>query len=190
MENKICEVTNRDNGVVGYTIPDLGIARQFQPGETKKISIEELKSLQYIPGGDYMLEHLFVIKDSSALDTLNITTEPEYFYTEADVVNLLLTGTLDQLLDCLEFAPDGVIELVKSKAVELQIPDINKRNAISEKTGFNVNNAINVNQIMNADDATAAAPEEKKQRRAAVPTTAEAPTRRTAASKYEVVSRG
>ena len=51
MENKkIVEVRNRDSGYVGYSIRDLGIWRNFAPGETKKISLEELRSLQYEPG--------------------------------------------------------------------------------------------------------------------------------------------
>lgn len=38
-DNEIVKVTNRDNGSVGYTIPDLGnLHRNFYPAETKKDS--------------------------------------------------------------------------------------------------------------------------------------------------------
>ena len=47
-KNKLIEVKNRDNGRVGYTIPDLGnLHRTFQPQETKEIPFEELKKLSY-----------------------------------------------------------------------------------------------------------------------------------------------
>ena len=40
------KVTNRDNGTVGYTIPDLGnLHRNFAPGETKTLTYEELEKL-------------------------------------------------------------------------------------------------------------------------------------------------
>ena len=51
-KNTIIKVTNRDNGSVGYTIPDMGnLHRSFQSGETKEITMEELRKLSYLPGG-------------------------------------------------------------------------------------------------------------------------------------------
>ena len=70
--------------------------------------------------------------------------EPEYDYTPTDIKNLLLNGSLDELLDCLDFAPEGVIEIVKDLAVELPLNDVAKREAILNKTGFNVTNAIEI----------------------------------------------
>ena len=61
-KNKLIEVKNRDNGRVGYTIPDLGnLHRTFQPQETKEIPFEELKKLSYLPGGNTILQNYLVI---------------------------------------------------------------------------------------------------------------------------------
>ena len=53
------KVKNRSNGVSVYTIPELGdkrnIRREFAAGEVKRIDIDELKALQFIPGGNVML---------------------------------------------------------------------------------------------------------------------------------------
>ena len=50
-KNLMVKVTNRDNGTVGYTIPDLGnLHRTFQSGETKEISMDELRKLSHIIG--------------------------------------------------------------------------------------------------------------------------------------------
>ncbi len=86
-------------------------------------------------------------------------TEPEYFYTEDDIKEILLNGSLDQLEDTLNFAPKGVIDIIKKVAVDLEIPDIRKRDMISEKTGLNISNAIDINHIMSEDSEPA---EEKK----------------------------
>jgi hypothetical protein len=54
------------------------------------------------------------------------------------------TGTLDQFLDCLDFAPESVREIIKDMAVELPLNDVAKRNAVQEKLGFDVTRAIEI----------------------------------------------
>jgi hypothetical protein len=51
-------------------------------------------------------------------------------------------GTLDEFLDCLDFAPIGVIDLIKRYAVALPLSDYNKRKAIKDKLGYDVDAAI------------------------------------------------
>ena len=81
---KMVNVTNRNNGFTGYTIPDTGITRSFNIDETKKIDIEELKQLQYVPGGEYLLKHFLVINDKSALEVLNMLKSDERMLKRAD----------------------------------------------------------------------------------------------------------
>lgn len=183
-EQVLVEVRNRDSGFVGYSIKDLGIWRNFAPGETKNVPLDELKALQYVPGGEFTLKNLLMVNDSDALSILNIETEPEYFYTETEIKELLLAGTLEQLQDCLDFAPEGVIEIIKKMAVELEIPDTRKRAAISQKTGFSIDNAIMVNRIM--DEPAEQEIEEQKVRRTA-PIAKATTGRRTELPKYNVV---
>lgn len=181
-KNTMVKVTNRDNGSVGYTIPDLGnLRRDFQSGETKEVSVEELRKLSYIPGGQSLLENYLIIHNAEAVAELLGDVEPEYHYTEEDVRELLLTGSLDALRDCLDFAPEGTVNLVKKLAVDLKLNDINKRMVILEMTGFNVNSAIMVNEET-ADENES----EQKTRRAASPS--QENTGRRAASKYKVIS--
>lgn len=148
--SKKVKVTNRNNGFTGYHLQN-GTDRIFSRGQSMMISLEELDLLQNTPGGDYIIKNLLIIEDKDVLDELNVVTEPEYFYTEAEVNELLNNGSLDQLEDCLNFAPEGVIELIKTLAVKNQLPDTKKRDLITKKTGFNIDNAINVNKIMSID---------------------------------------
>ena len=183
-EQILIEVRNRDSGNVGYSIKDLGVWRNFAPGETKKIPLDELKALQYAPGGEFTLKHLLIVKDKDALSALNIETEPEYFYTEDKIKDLLMRGTLDELKDCLDFAPQGVIAILKKMAVDMKLPDMEKREAIFKATGFNIDNAIIVNKVM--DEPTEEVKEEKKTRRVAA--AEETKTRRTSLPNYNVVN--
>ena len=194
-EDRLIKVTNRDSGTVGYQIPEKNINRQFSMGETKMIPLSELKQLQFVPGGDFTLKNLLIIEDKALLDEdLNIETEPEYFYTEQDVRDLLEKGSIEQLEDALDFAPEGVIELIKKIAVDTELFDTRKREVISKHTNFNIDTAININKMMEEDtevenDAAAAG----KQRRATPinekESKPEAPKRRTAAKEYKVVSK-
>ena len=192
MEN-IVSVTNRNNGFTGYTIPDLNITRTFNIGETKKISLDELKQLQFVEGGDYLLKHCLIINDKNALEVLNMSdVEPEYFYTEAEIKELLTNGSLDQLEDALNFAPEGVIEIIKSMAIKMELPDTRKRKIISDKTGLNIDNAIMVNEVMKEEHSDMTEKAETKVRKAAPINAGNAatPTRKAEpVSKYKVVSK-
>lgn len=169
MEDSVkVKVKNRSgNGIVGYTIPDMGnLRREFQDGEEKILTYEEIRKLSYIPGGSIILKDYLIIEDKNVLKELNYDIEPEYFYSKEDIIRLMQTGTLDEFLDCLDFAPEGVKESIKSIAVELPLNDVAKRQAIQEKLGFNVTNAIENLKIAEEDIVEK---KETTKRRAAVP---------------------
>ena len=149
-DSKKIKVVNRTNGSVGYSIPDMqNLHRVYSAKEEKIITFEELRKLSYVPGGEAMIKDYLVVKDPEAIEALNFNIEPEYFYTEEQVIKLMQEGTLDQFLDCLDFAPDGVLELIKSLAVSLPLNDVPKRKAIWDKLNFNVDKAIEMNEIAN-----------------------------------------
>lgn len=184
----LIKVKNRDCGTVSYTVPELHVTRLFQKGEIKEIPYNELQQLAYTIGGKVLLKECLIIENEDALNVLVGGVEPEYFYTEEDVKTLLLTGSLEQLEDCLDFAPSGVVDLVKDYAVKLEINDIAKRNAILKSTGFNVTKAIEINHTSQENDDVA---EEKVRRAAPIKkesAASAAPTRRTT-PKYNVVKR-
>ena len=182
--NTVYNVLNRSSSMVGYTIPELNIRREFQPGETKKIKFSELEQLTYQPGGTTLIQDYFLIREQEVTDALNIQTEIEYYMNEDNVRDLILNGSLDQFLDCLDFAPEGVIEMIKKLAIELPMNDVEKREALNKKTGFDVDAAIKNKMAETVDEgapATSEAPHRRVQESAN-----EAPVRRTEAPKYTV----
>lgn len=144
-KNKMVKVINKFNGTVGYDVPEMGVHRNFYPKESKEISFEELERLSFVPGGDVILRNYLEIVDEDAIMALfNEKPEPEYHYSENDIKQLLTTGTLDQFLDCLDFAPDVIKDMIKDLAVELPLNDMAKRQAIQDKLGFDVTKAIEI----------------------------------------------
>lgn len=190
-DKDLISVRNRNNGDTGYTIPDRNIMRTWAPNESKKIPFEELRAFSYLPGGLYALNNLLVVENKDALDALNMQVEPEYFYTEDDIRKILTEiGNYDAFADFLDFAPDGALEIAKTIAVEEEIPDVKKRDMLSEKTGLNINTAININKALAEDDEKDAEKEAPKQRRVAIEESKQETTqRRVAAPKYNVVSK-
>ena len=186
-ETTYVEVTNRNNGITGYTL-NSGMERIFNINETKKIPLEELQEVEAMPGGEYLLRNYLMIKDKTALDYLNVEPEPEYFYTENEIKELLLNGSLDQLEDCLNFAPQGVLDILKDKAVSLEIPDMRKRDLISKTLGFNIDNAIKIEKAFK-EDSTLNNKETTAPERKSIPVVVEDKPVRKASSKYNVVSK-
>ena len=120
--NQKVAVKNRSNSVVIYSIPEMNIRRQYAPGETKRIAYDELEALTYRPGGLTLIKRALLIDDERiAKQIINGKIEPEYWLDEIGVKTLLEKGSLDEFLDCLDFAPAGVLELIKKFAVSLTL---------------------------------------------------------------------
>ena len=81
-----------------------------------------------------------------------MTPEQEYFYTKEDIIQLMQEGSLDEFLDCLDFAPEGVLESIKTLSVELPLNDVAKRKAILEKMNFNVDNAVRNKELIEQEE--------------------------------------
>ena len=181
------KVKNRSASRVGYSLPDLHVRRVFAAGEIKAIDSHELEVLAYQPGGRYILDnHLQVASED--LHKLGFAEpEREYFLSEDEVKELILRGSLDEFLDCLDFAPLGIIDLIKKFAVSLPIADLNKAEAIKNKTGFDVLKAIENEKAVKEEESknTNESADAPKRRTESAATT---PERKTSESKYKVIS--
>lgn len=180
--SKILRVKNRSASLAVYSIPEINIRREFAPGETKNITYGELEKLSYQPGGRTIMQNFLQIIDPEATGDLGINREPEYDLSEQQIVDLITKGSLDAFLDCLDFAPVGVIDLIKKFSVSLPLNDIDKRDALKKKTGFDVTVAL-ANMQKEKEDMDAPAVESKERR----VKTESAPEGRRTIPKYNVV---
>ena len=100
------------------------------------------------------------------LDDLNIHREPEYYMNADNVAKLIREGSLNEFKDALDFAPDGVKDMIKDLSVQIPLNDFSKRQALKEMTGFDVDAAIAHDRENRAnDDGEAPAVEAPKTRR-------------------------
>lgn len=183
--NKPVRVTNRSSGWAGYVIPDLNnLRREFAAGETKTLPYSELVALSNIPGGRALMEEFLQISEIEVINKLDIHTEQEYSMSEAEIIKLMQEGSLDEFLDALDFAPAGVIDIIKTQAVQLPLYDMRKREAILKATGFDVTRAIQ-NNTPDEDEAQDETPVATRRVQKSAETS-ETPTRRTE-SRYKVI---
>lgn len=180
------KMKNRSSAKAGYTIPDLRVTREFAPGETQSIEREEIEKLSYLPGGKVLLADYFLIDDKELAAELSPNSlDPEYWMSENNIKELMLHGSVDQFLDCLDYAPTGVIDLIKKYAVELPLADTRKIEGLKAATGFDTSLALV--RIREANEENENNTSSSTGRRAAAPTYGEQFTgRRTAAPNYSI----
>jgi len=186
--NTMCKVKNRSSAKVAYTVQYNGnkIHQSYNPGEVKNIPYEELRQLSYQHGGpDLIYNYLQIGNNAEILNSFNLRPEPEYFLNENQIKNLLLNGSLDEFLDCLDFAPMGVIDLIKKYAVDLPLNDYNKRIAIQKVLGFDVDAAIKNDKLSKEDTKTNETPTRRVTEKKEVEEASATPQRRVIKKKVE-----
>lgn len=137
------KVTNRSNGSVILKIPEMNIRREFYKKETKNIPYEQLEAIASQPGGRELIYNYLYIEDEKVIrELLNIKEEPEYWLTEDKVPTWMNTCSLNEFIDALNFAPQGIKDIIKKLAVSLPLNDVAKREAIKTQLHFDVTKAI------------------------------------------------
>lgn len=179
-------VKNRGASTVVYKIADKGIRREFKPGQIIPISSEELEELTFQPGGTMILSQFLQILDLEGIQAAGIRPEPEYHMSEADVAKLITSGSLDAFLDALDFAPIGVIDLIKKLSISIPMVDIPKRKALKEKTGFDVEAALKHNEEDKEDDQKTILKQTNGERRVKPDV---APAGRRTTPKYNIITK-
>lgn len=176
------KVKNRSASLVVYSVMlDNGrqVRREIQPGQRIEVLFEELEKLSYQPGGKCLMGNFLQIESAEVLEEVGVEAEPEYYMDESQIVELLQSGSMDEFLDCLDFAPTGVLDLIKHYAVSLPLNDAAKREALLQKTGFDTTAAL---KNVAAEQAAQNEPEE------GAASTAPATSGRRTQPKYKVVS--
>lgn len=179
---KYYKVKNRSSGKVAYTVVYNNgnkIHQVYNPGEVKVVPYEELQQLSYQHGGPQLIYNYLQVNAAEVLNSFNLSPQPEYYLSENQIIELMETGSLDEFLDCLDFAPVGVIDLIKKYAVELPLNDYNKRIAIKDKLGFDVDTAVKNNEMSKEETEKANTPTRRVNNKEKPAETPAGPTRRT-----------
>lgn len=186
-DDELITVENMTNVQVGYILPTSNVTRRFIPKVKMKIAASELRELSYQSGGLDLLQNYLRVNNEELAAEFGVSSdsfENEYNWTEADVDNCLRNADLDVLLDALDFAPAGIVEALKNRAVELEISDNQKLKAIGEKTNCDLSVIIkNKHAYDNVSESEGTSEKKATTRRTTKKTTTTA--RRTTTKKAE-----
>lgn len=144
------KVTNRSDGNVTYALPELNTRRVFTPWEHKEIDEKELEALYATDGGAALIKDYLMVQDKNWVEA-HFDAPIEYFWGEEEIKKCLLEEPLDLFEETLDYAPDGVIDLMKYYAWSMPLSDLNKIKVFGDKTGFNVLGSI---EIMKSPEGT------------------------------------
>lgn len=162
------KVSNKSAGKVVYSVPELGVRREFSVNETKTLPLNELQALSMRPGGRELLYNYLYVHDVKAIENImNDEIAPEYFLTKEQIPSWMTSCSLDEFKDALDFAPEGTKDLIKHFATTMPLTDMNKCEAIKEQLGYDVSKALEHDKESKEKDA---------------PATTKTPSRRTTSS--------
>lgn len=174
-EEKIV-VQNLTNNNITYIDDNGGLKRRFVFRAQQSIPMDKdvINRMSYDTGGARLLKEFLSVKNEEVRESIGVPNDQiEYDWTSKDVIELLTNGEEDALKDALDFAPQGIIDMIVDEAVEMPLSDRNKIEIITEMTGRNVENMIS--NKLNYEKAMSATSEK----------TAEKPSKRRTAKKAE-----
>jgi hypothetical protein len=162
-DETLIQVRNLMDHLVVYKDENTNTRRRFEKGSVIKIPAGEIRRMMYQKGTRILFHDYLCIENKELAAEFGITEDMvEYWWTEQDVDRVLTTGSMDELLDALDFAPDGIKEMIRRRAIELRISDMNKRTAIEKAFGFSVTKAI---ELAAEDDDNEVVEEQPRARR-------------------------
>ena len=136
-----------------YLLPEDNLRRVYRPYEEKNSQVAELRKVFWQPGGPALLQEFLQVKDKELAEEFGVDPEVfahEYSWDVNKVDRVLLKEDIDVLHDALDFAPEGIVDLIVARAVALKIADVNKRNLIQEYTGKDINQMISMQDQLDA----------------------------------------
>ena len=168
-DDAMVTVRNLTLNPVAYHVPSLGdLRRELPPRASIKVTAGELRQLNYELGGARLLHDYLCVENKALAREFGVSEdafENEYNWTVKDIDNALLNETIEVLMDAMEFAPDGVKDSIAQRAVELEIPDINRRKVISDATDYDIDQMIQNKQRIEAEPQEEKKEEKKTTRR-------------------------
>lgn len=137
-------------------------------GQTE-IRVGDVRECSYDQGCRNIFRNYIQICNETLAQEFGIGADVvEYNWSDAEITAALTTADINVLLDALDYAPDGIKEAIVDKAVELEIPDINRRKAIYDILGIDVTQRI---ENAHKSETQVAAPKKVQRRVSAAKTT-------------------
>ena len=145
-DDTMVKLVNMMDSPTGYKLMN-GTFRRFAPRGTMSVTAGEVREVSNMPGTITLFQNYLRIDNKDLATELGVSDdsfEHEYSWGRDEIVGALTTEPIEVLLDALDYAPDAIKESLVDIAVELEIPDVNRRKAIKEATGKDITKMIEI----------------------------------------------
>lgn len=152
-DDTIVRLTNMMDSPTGYKLPN-GNFRRFAPRGSINVLAGEVREVSNMPGTITLFQNYLRVENKDLATELGVSDDSfkhEYSWGKDEIVSALTTEPIEVLLDALDYAPDAIKESLVDIAVELEIPDVNRRNAIKEATGKDITKMIEIKNAYKDD---------------------------------------
>lgn len=152
-DDAMVKLVNMMDSPTGYKLTN-GMFRRFAPRGTMSVTAGEVREVSNMPGTITLFQNYLRIDNKDLATELGVSDdsfEHEYSWGKDEIVGALMTEPIEVLLDALDYAPDAIKESLVDLAVELEIPDVNRRKAIKEATGKDVTKMIEIKNAYKDD---------------------------------------
>lgn len=164
-DDTLVSIRNMVNHKVVYVLPDWNRKVVFEPFQERKIPAGELRALHYTTGGYNLLHNYLCVENADLKAEFEIPKDQiEYDWKLNDIKYLLLNNNslIESLQDALDFAPEGIREMIIDYAVIWKIPDSNKRKVISQMTGIDIDKQIEFSELVDDDAVKDTTPSQRR----------------------------
>ena len=152
-DDTIVRLTNMMDSPTGYKLMN-GTFRRFAPRASMSVTAGEVREVSNMPGTITLFQNYLRVGNKDLATELGVSDdsfEHEYSWGKDEIVGALTTEPIEVLLDALDYAPDAIKESLVDVAVELEIPDVNRRNAIKNATGKDITKMIEIKNTYKDD---------------------------------------
>lgn len=159
-------VRNLTNSPVVVTTPMTRKRFELAPHGQRAMTVADIRECSYDKGCADIFCNYVQICNAQLAQEFGVTSDIiEYHWGEKEILDCLNATGTEVLEDALDFAPDGIKEAIVDKAVEIELPDMRKRQIIDDALGINITHKIDNARI--AKESTTVTKTAPKRRRAA-----------------------
>lgn len=152
-DDTMVKLVNMMDSPTGYKLMN-GTFRRFAPRASMSVTAGEVREVSNMPGTITLFQNYLRVDNKDLATELGVSDdsfEHEYSWGKDEIVGALTTEPIEVLLDALDYAPDAIKESLVDIAVELEIPDVNRRKAIKDATGKDVTKMIEIKNTYKDD---------------------------------------
>ena len=136
-------VRNLTNSPVVVITPMTHKRFELAPHGQRAITVADIRECSYDKGCTDIFRNYVQICNAQLAQEFGVTADIiEYNWGEKEILDCLNATGTEVLEDALDLAPDGIKEAIVDKAVEIELPDMRKRQIIDDALGINITHKI------------------------------------------------